>query len=310
MISARALTLLLASALVVSACEPSDGPAAGTGDAGTPSTDSGATGPPASIGPAERPARLIVPPAHDGTTELPLVVLLHGYQVTGRVQDVYWRASATARDMGFYLVVPDGTVDSNGKQFWNATPACCNFDGRDIDDVAYLASLLDAAEAAVPVDTSRVYFVGHSNGSFMSFRIACELSARVTAIGGLAGADFLGDDDCVPDQPVSVLHVHGTADETIAYEGTAAYPPARTAVLRWAERAGCDTTAAPETLAALDLDEGLEGAETRVERWSSGCEPGFDVELWSIEGGAHIPALGEAWMPTLAEWLLRHRRAD
>src|SRR5690606_33059573 len=102
------------------------------------------------------------------------------------------------------------------------------------------------------------------------------------AIGGLAGADFVGDEDCVPSRPVSVLHVHGTADETIAYEGASlgsfVYPSARTAVLRWAARAGCDTDAEPELLEPLDLDRMLEGAETRVERWT-GCDEGLGVQL-------------------------------
>lgn len=301
----RAISVLVLAFLA--GCQSSVGVPATGSDAGAPAEDAGA-GPPSLIGPEERPARLVVPAAHDGTTELPLVVLLHGYSANATVQDAYWRASAVARSMGFYLVLPNGTEDSRGNQFWNATPACCDFGSTGVDDVAYLTSLLDAAEAAVPVDTSRVYFIGHSNGSFMSFRMACELSERVTAIGGLAGADFLGETDCVPEQPVPVLHVHGTADETIAYEGTGAYPSARTAVLRWAERAGCDTSGEPETLEPLDLDTTLEGAETTVERWATGCAAGVDVELWTIQGGSHIPSFNATWMPQLAEWLLRHRR--
>lgn len=274
---------------------------------GTPETDGGVSGPPATIGPEARPARLVVPTAHDGTTPLPLVVLLHGYSANSTLQDTYWRASTVARAMGFYLVLPEGMTDTRGNQFWNATPACCDFDATGVDDVAYLTGLLDEAEAVVPVDTSRVYFIGHSNGSFMSFRMACELADRVTAIGGLAGADFATDTDCVPSQPVSVLHVHGDADGTIAYAGNAFYPSARVAVERWAERAGCDVSM-PETLPAMDLDSSLTGDETTATRWSTGCATGVDVELWTIVGGAHIPGFNATWMPQLATWLLRHRR--
>lgn len=300
--------LLVIASLALVACDGSDGGPGPEPDAATPGPDAGSTdGPPAQIGPAERPARLVVPPAHDGTTALPLVVLLHGYSASASAQDLYWRASATARSMGFYLVLPDGTVDTNGNRFWNATTACCDFNGTRVDDVAYLTSLLDAAEAVVPVDTSRVYFIGHSNGSFMSFRMACEISERVAAIGGLAGADFLNDTDCEPAQPVSVLHVHGDADETVAYEGTAGYPPARVAVERWAARAGCDVGTV-ETLDSLDLVDALEGAETKVERWSTGCAEGVDAELWTIQGGSHVPGFNASWMPSLAQWLLRHSR--
>jgi polyhydroxybutyrate depolymerase len=307
--SRSVLVALLALSLVACAAEdPSAIPDAGTStDAPAAEVDGGSSGPPATIGPEERPARLIVPPAHDGTTALPLVVLLHGYTATSTLQDTYWRASTVARAMGFYLLLPEGTTDSRGNQFWNATPACCDLDGTGVDDVAYLTGLLDAAEAVVPVDTSRVYFIGHSNGSFMSFRMACELADRVTAIGGLAGADFLADDTCVPSQPVSVLHVHGTADATIAYGGNAFYPSAEAAVERWAGRAGCDVGAS-EMLASIDLDSTLAGDETTVERWSEGCATGVDVELWTIVGGGHIPGFNNTWMPQLATWLLRHRR--
>ncbi|UJR86840.1 alpha/beta hydrolase family esterase [Sandaracinus amylolyticus] len=298
---------LVISALATLACESSgDDPMTGT-DASTATPDAGTSnGPPTEIGPAERPARLVLPDAHDGTTPLPLVVLLHGYSASAVLQDTYWRASLAARSMGFYLVLPDGTVDSRGNHFWNATDACCDFDATGVDDVAYLTSLLDEAETVVPVDTSRVYFIGHSNGSYMSFRMACELSDRVAAIGGLAGADFLNDTDCEPEHPVSVLHVHGDADETVSFTGTAYYPSARTAVERWAVRAGCDG-AAVETLDPIDLVGSLEGAETTVERWSAGCAEGHEAELWTIQGGSHVPGFNPTWMEKLVGWLLEHR---
>ena len=196
-------------------------------DSGAPLADAGSSTLPATLGPADRPARLIAPPEHDGVTELPIVFLLHGYGASATVQDAYFMASAEARRSGYYLVLPDGTMDASGRRFWNATPACCDFAPTGVDDVAYLTGLLDEAVAALPIDEDRVYFIGHSNGGFMSYRMACELSDRIAAIVSLAGSDFIGDMDCVPTQPVSVLQVHGDMDETIGYAGTAGYPSAR-----------------------------------------------------------------------------------
>lgn len=302
--------------VLVAACGPDPVPAApadgGLSLDGGPSLDAGPpvdAGPvaPRILGPADRRAEFVVPPAYDGVTPLPLMLLLHGYGATASAQDLYFRASQTARARGYYLILPDGTVDSSGSHFWNATPACCNFDGSTVDDVAYLTSLIDEAEAVVPVDTTRVYVYGHSNGGFMSYRLACELSERVTAIVSLAGADFLGDTDCVPTLGVSVLQVHGTTDETIAYAGNAYYPAARDGVLRWAARDGCDATTSTAG-APLDLVSALPGAETTVEQWNTGCAPGLDVELWSITGGTHIPSFNSDWSPAVADWLLRHHR--
>ena len=161
-----------------------------------------------------------------------------------------------------------------------------------------------------PVDPDRIYFMGHSNGGFMSYRMACEASERVAAIVSLAGSDFLGDDDCVPTAPVSVLQVHGTLDGTIRYEGgdlgAGAHPSAEDVVARWAARAGCDTSA-PTAGDPLDLDASVEGAETRVTRYDEGC-PRIGAERWRIEGGVHIPPLTRHFTPRAVEWLLDHPR--
>jgi polyhydroxybutyrate depolymerase len=306
------LLALVPFLVVLSACgddapaNPDAGVFADAGvDAGPP-VDAGPVVP-RRLGPADRRAEFVVPPAHDGVTPLPLVVLLHGYSASSGAQDLYFRATATARARGYYLILPDGTLDREGNRFWNATPACCDFGRTNVDDVAYLTALLDEAESLVPVDTSRVYFYGHSNGGFMSYRMACELSERITAIVSLAGADFAGEMDCVPGQGVSVLQVHGTMDDSVDYTGTPLYPSAREAAARWAGRNGCDASASAMG-APLDLVDGLPGAETTVEQWRTGCTAGLDAELWTIVDGSHIPVFNDAWPSAVADWLLRHRR--
>lgn len=273
-------------------------------DSGMPAVDAGPDWPDY-VGGARR-ARVVVPPSYDGTTPYPMIILLHGYSVNGTIQDAYWGMSRQARERDFLLVLPDGTEDDGGNRFWNSTPGI-GFMGPDVDDVGYLRGLITEMKSLFVVDEERVYFAGHSNGGFMAYRMACEAAGEVAAIAGLAGGDFLADDACVPSQPVSVLHAHGTADETIPYDGTMLYPGAEAVVTRWATRAGCDTTM-PETGAPLDLIDALPGAETRVTHYRSGCAAGHEVELWSIEGGEHIPAINGTWTPTLVDWLLRHRR--
>jgi len=306
-------------ALFALGCEPSPAPtdaASDPVDAGPPPADAG---PPVDafrrptemmIGTTERPARLLLPPAHDETTALPLLVLLHGYSVNAMVQDLYFGTSRLARERGFYLVLADGTEDAAGNRFWNAG-ACCDFGGRDIDDVGYLTGLLDDAEAAVPVDTSRVYFVGHSNGAFMSYRMACEIPERITAIAPLAGneAEMSG---CMPSVPVSVLHMHGTADETIAYTGgtvsTIPYLSVDDTVAAWVERDGCDPM--PVSGGTADYDMAVDGAETMISRHER-CTGGALVELWRMEGSGHIPGLGGATgagPQAMIDWLLARRR--
>lgn len=87
------------------------------------------------------------------------------------------------------------------------------------------------------MDDSRVYVIGHSNGGFMSYRMAYEHSDAVAAIVSLAGANHADQRD-PPPYPVHVLQIHGTDDTTILYRGGEInenrYPSAMASVSRWA----------------------------------------------------------------------------
>ncbi|RLB51780.1 MAG: hypothetical protein DRJ42_16255 [Deltaproteobacteria bacterium] len=319
--SPPALRSLATLCVLLAACGADDSPtdASTPGDAstdGSAPSDTGAADDAADdasvapapffLGPEDRRARLVAPAAHDGVTPLPLVFLLHGYTANSTLQDALLGSTSAAHSRGFYLVLPEGTVDARGNQFWNATNFCCDFNGSGVDDVAYLTSLLDEAEAVLPVDTARVYFTGHSNGGYMSYRMACELSSRITAIASLAGSDYKEDYQCEPTEGVSVLQIHGTADATVLYGGNFAYPSATDVVARWAGRAGCDPATITD-LDAIDVDTAIPGAETTRQRWQTGCEPGLDAELWSITAGGHIPVLdARAYGGLIADWLLTH----
>lgn len=279
--------------------------AASTDDAGPPRADGGGTGT-TTLGPTARPARLVAPTSVTGLA--PLVVLLHGYTATAAIEDTYLGVTRAAASRGLYVLLPDGMVDPMGNHYWQGTPGCCDFYRSGVDDVAYLRDLVHEAIATRPIDPARIYFFGHSNGGFMSYRIACELASETAAIAVLAGSDFAGETDCVPSQPVSVLHVHGTADTTIPYAGgnagLAPFPGARAVVARWAARAGCGAT--PTTDAMIDMESTLSGAETTPSTYT-GCRPGLDVRLLTIEGATHIPTFASGAIGTqVLDWLLAH----
>ena len=158
-------------------------PDSGTPDAGMP--DAGML--PTTVG-GDRPAKVFIPEDYDAAKSYPLVILLHGFGATGAAEDLVFRLGRQVTDKQFLFVLPDGTKNSNGARFWNATDACCAATPaeRQVDDVAYLRGLVSEMEAHFSVDAKRVYFVGHSNGGFMSFRMACDASDIVTAIASLA----------------------------------------------------------------------------------------------------------------------------
>ena len=257
---------------------------------------------------AGRPYDVFAPTGYDAGAPTPLVLLLHGYGASGDIQESYFKFETLAESRGFLYVHPDGTVDPSGAQFWNATDACCSIGGDVIDDAAYLVAVIEQVSAEYNVDPKAIFLAGHSNGGFMSYRMACQHADTIAGIASLAGATFADTADCTPSEPVSVLQVHGTSDETILYDGGSVggpdYPSAQQSVESWVGYNGCDTRPTI-TADALDLDGGIDGAESDVEAFG-GCAQGSEVELWSINGGSHIPGVTADFSAGVIDFLLAH----
>lgn len=255
------------------------------------------------------PVPLTVPKGYDADVPTPLIVSLHGYSSSGARHDSRWGISALADRHTFLTIAPDGTREAQGDHnpFWNASDACCNFEGSKVDDSAYLLRIIEMIEARYNVDPARVYVIGHSNGGFMSYRMAYEHSDVVAAIVSLAGANHLEERD-PPPQPVHVLQIHGTDDTTIAYRGGEIrgnrYPSAFASVSRWAQYDGCDGSVTSREM--RDLDASMPGYETGVMKLNAGCKDGGSAELWTISDGAHSPVYSDTWGEQIVEWLLAH----
>lgn len=260
---------------------------------------------------AQRPYDVEVPSGYDAARPAPLIVLLHGFGSDPATVAGYFDIAALAEQRGFLYVVPTGTPDAAGQLFWNATDACCDLDGIGTDDSAYLAELVQQVQSDYSVDPKRIYFVGHSNGGFMSYRMACDHSDVVAAIVSLAGAMWADPAACAPSEPVSVLQIHGTADGVVAYDGGVfaghAHPGALATVEAWATYNGCATATTSED-GALDLDSRLTDAETSVLTYT-GCPGSGAVELWSIADGAHSPSPSATFAPSIIDFLLAHPKA-
>lgn len=253
-----------------------------------------------------RPVTVHVPSSYDPGTPAPLVIALHGYTSNAAELESYLRLTPEADRRGFVYAYPDGSTGNRGERFWNATDACCSFGGSGPDDSRYLSDLIARIQDTYRIDRARVYMLGHSNGGFMSLRMACDHADQIAAIAAINGATWRDASRCKPSEPVSVLAVHSSADETVAYGGGtiggAAYPSAAQTVAQWVRHDRCASTASDAP--ALDLVTDLPGAETTVRAYTQGCAGGSTVRSWTINGGKHVPAFGPAFAPALLDFLL------
>ena len=193
----------------------------------------------ASTAPATQPSpAAVVPPGYESITTAdgrvrsyrvsdlsdgepaPLLFVLHGIASDAQTISDYTNIedSLDAYDLEAVVVYPNGTGAEQGLfQSWNAGTCCPLATFELVDDVAFFDELITSLITQYDIDTTRVWVVGHSNGGMMAYRLACELSARVTAIGVAAGA--LAIDSCSPSRPVSALHVHGELDTVVPLTG-------------------------------------------------------------------------------------------
>ena len=252
---------------------------------------------------------LYLPSNPNPDSALPLVVSLHGYTSSGNAHENYFNLRSQVDDRQFMLCVPNGLQYNQGDRYWNGTDYCCGW-GQGTDDSGYLRGLIETIIADHPVDIDSIHVVGHSNGGFMSYRMACDHPDLVASIASLAGATFADPNACTPSEPVHVLQIHGTDDSVIRFEGRCflfnCYPGALESIEIWSEYNQCSGTA--EAKADLDLVGNISGAETSRLLLSEGCEKSGACELWAINGGNHGPSFNSNFRRELVDWLLTHRK--
>lgn len=219
----------------------------------------------------------------------PVMVVLHGAGGSGATMHPYFGAGSVADRSGFAVAYPDGV---NGQ--WNdGRPPSLRYlpQLQDVDDVGFIAAVVEDLIASRIADPRRVYIVGLSNGGGMALRIACDRPDGVAGFGFIAApAGDLVINACRGGRPLPMLFIHGTKDRTIPYAGGPIQRSAKDRLLSapehaafWARRNGCLDTTADSELPDLDPAD-----RTRVRRSIyQSCPIGAPVQLLTIEGGGH-----------------------
>lgn len=224
-----------------------------------------------------RECAVISPPDVAAGERLPVVVLLPGLGDSPMGVRTAGDWANAVVEHRFVLVTPAGLFAS-----WNAGACCGIANGTGIDDLGYLATLVAELKQRPDVDPGRVFMAGFSNGGMMVYRYLCLAADSIRAAASVSGPRMI---DCAPNRSIPMLHVHGTADETVPYRGGqgllaavlgVSFPPVPTMAADFAADDGC--TGAPS--------ERTEGAIT-TEEWT-GCGGDARVELVTLQGWTHI----------------------
>jgi polyhydroxybutyrate depolymerase len=211
----------------------------------------------------------------DPEAPVALVFVLHGATQSGsQIADVSRMHEWT--DDNTLVCYPDGIGNS-----WNVGLAF----GSVADDVGFLDALADEFIQNHGADPLRIYFCGFSAGGYMSYRMVCESQHCIAAVASVAGTmvDALSE-SCVIDQPTPVMHIHGTSDFVVSYNGSVFAGLSVDEVMEhWTTSNGCSGSAVVENLD--DIDPG-DGSTVDKYLWSE-CEASGEVLLYKINGGGH-----------------------
>jgi len=218
----------------------------------------------------------------------PVVLAFHGGGVNAESMIGFSGLNETADREGFLVVYPNGTGRLPTTHTWNGGNCCGYAMTQNVNDVAFVAALLDDLATVAPLDVKRVYATGMSNGGILAYRLASELADRIAAIAPVGGP--MGTETCSPKQPVSVIHFHGSNDQYAPLKGGQGtrslsktnFYSVDHSVQAWINANGCP--AEPETTTLPD--KAGDGTTITRKVWGPGRD-GSEVVLYVIEGGGH-----------------------
>ena len=254
----------------------------------------------------DREYYLYVPASYTSTSDrLPVLVFLHGFDGGIDSYNSSINFQQAADQFHWMIVLPEALTAHYqtslmnipvGKT-WNSgivmtimgNPFIPN---SDVDDAGFLMALVDNLGTTYTLDPDSLFFTGFSMGAFMTHRMAIEHSDRIKGVAAASGLIPLCYAESTPAQHITVLHIHGTADNTIKPDGTASPIPMMgemtlglsvdATINYWRNANQCDTEA--ETYAYPNtVNDGMTFTLNTYKNSTDNTRVGF----LNVEGGGH-----------------------
>lgn len=215
-----------------------------------------------------------------------VLFVLHGYGSTAlRIRNYSsFNSLANTKENNFILIHPQGaelnTLLTYGSSHWNSGAWTV---GSNVDDVGFIDTIIELVSQKYNLNQDRIYSTGMSNGGFMSYHLACNLSSKIAAIASVTGSMSKETyEDCNPTHPTSIMQFHGTDDFTVPFDGNSrlGMRSINDVIDYWKSYNACD----PEGVSII-TDYFIE-ISVQHDTYLN-CLNDVKVELYKIEGMGH-----------------------
>lgn len=200
------------------------------------------------------------------TDNRPLIISCHGMDQDYNYQKQQTQWPSLADTANFVVVYPVGIAG----RAWNRDFST----GWDLDgmsDVNFMLDIISDVKKDYNIDETRVYLSGFSLGGAFTYYMMNKAADRIAAFGPISGYNLMNASTSTS-RPVPICHVHGTADNIMAYSGI------KDNMKKYAQAMGCNMTPEEKT-----------GNGYSMIRYKDGdCET--EVILYSVNGRDHEPS--------------------
>jgi len=234
------------------------------------------------------------PKSYNPDRPMPLVLVFHGDDGTGRsIADVS-RFNDLADQKGFIVVYPDA-VDHKWSLSVNSS--------RKVNDVSFISALINHVKQIRNIDSHRVYATGFSRGAILTQALACKIPDQIAAFASVAGAIPVQiKSKCQSQTPVSMLMINGTNDKDVHYDGDDKGPgkglvSIPDTVDLWRSHDQCPSPTQSQQPPQANPNEHFKVKTSQY----SGCIGGSEVVQLSVVDGGHFWPGGATQDPRLKQ---------